>query len=109
MSPLVSAVFNLQLTRIDGKVFSVIAESSSQACGICKATPKMMNDLDLIASLPKNEDLYEFGISTLQAWGYMWDIDFQSKSGRSAAWTRTLLIKEKKRSKKVSGSKWLYS
>jgi len=59
---------NLQLTMIDGKVFSVVAECSSQACGICKATPKMINDLDLVASLPKCEDLYEFGISTLHAW-----------------------------------------
>jgi len=59
---------NLQLTMIDGKVFSVIAESYSQACGICKAALKMMNDLDLFASLPKCKDLYEFGISTLHAW-----------------------------------------
>jgi len=27
---------------------------------------------------------------------YMWDIDFQSKSGRPAAWTRTSLVKKKK-------------
>ncbi|XP_067622258.1 uncharacterized protein [Eurosta solidaginis] len=53
---------------IDGKVFSVIAESSSQTCGICGATPKVMNDLNSIKALPLNTKMYEYGLSTLHAW-----------------------------------------
>lgn len=56
------------MTMIDGKVFSVVAESSNQRCGICQASPKMMNDLDLIKNLPGNVDLYQYGLSTLHAW-----------------------------------------
>lgn len=56
------------LTMIDGKVFAAIAQSSSQICGICKATPKVMNDLDLVKELPVDENLYEYGLSTLHAW-----------------------------------------
>lgn len=56
------------LTMIDGKVFSVIAESSSQTCGICGATPKVMNDLNSIKNLPPNTNMYEYGLSTLHAW-----------------------------------------
>lgn len=58
----------LQLTMIDGKVFSVIAETSSQICGICKATPKLMNDVDAICRLPKNDDLFKYGLSTMHSW-----------------------------------------
>ena len=54
----------LKLTMIDGKMFSVISDSSTQTCGICGATPKIMNDLDKIFSLPVKEKLYEYGIST---------------------------------------------
>lgn len=61
----ISHVFNL--TMIDGKTFSVIAESSTQKCGICEATPKIMNDLAKITQLRPKESLYEFGLSTLHA------------------------------------------
>lgn len=56
------------LTMIDGKVFNVIADSSSQTCGICKATPKIMNDLNLVKNLQANKSLYEYGLSTMHAW-----------------------------------------
>lgn len=34
------------LTMIDGKVFSALANSSSQVCCICKASPKQMNNIN---------------------------------------------------------------
>lgn len=59
---------NFHMTMIDGKTFSVIAESSSQTCGICKATPKIMNDLNMVQTLACDEQLFKFGLSTLHAW-----------------------------------------
>lgn len=56
------------LTMIDGKVFSALAESSSQVCGICKATPKQMNNIDILKALTPRTHLYKFGLSTLHAW-----------------------------------------
>lgn len=56
------------LTMIDGKVFSALANSSSQVCGICKATPKQMNNIDVVRTLTPRTHLYEFGLSTLHAW-----------------------------------------
>lgn len=57
-----------KLTMIDGKMFGVITESSTQTCGICGATPKIMNELNKMQMLvPKVENL-DFGVSTLHAW-----------------------------------------
>ncbi|XP_078051928.1 uncharacterized protein LOC144478082 isoform X2 [Augochlora pura] len=53
---------------IDGKVFGVMAESSTQTCGICGATPKLMNNLEQIMKRIPNENLYNLGLSTLHAW-----------------------------------------
>lgn len=39
---------NFQLTMIDGKMFGVITDSSTQTCGICGATPKSMNNIELV-------------------------------------------------------------
>lgn len=39
-------VHEFHLTMIDGKVFNTLAGSSSLACGICGATPKLMNNLN---------------------------------------------------------------
>lgn len=58
----------LVLTMIDGRVFSIIVESSSQACGICKATSKLMNNIDGINNLARHNDLLKFGLSTLHSW-----------------------------------------
>lgn len=56
------------LTMIDGKTFGVIAGSSSQICGICKASPKMMNDLHILKHRSSDENMYEYGLSTLHCW-----------------------------------------
>ena len=56
------------MTMIDGKVFSVIAESSSQKCGICGTTPTMMNDLNAVKNRSCNTNMFEYGLSTPHAW-----------------------------------------
>lgn len=57
-----------KMTMIDGKMFSVISNSSTQTCGICGASPKMMNNLKMLMTLPIDQSLYDYGISTLHAW-----------------------------------------
>ena len=52
------------MTMIDGKVFRVIAESSSQKCGICGDTPTMMNDLNAVKNRSCNTNMFEYGLST---------------------------------------------
>lgn len=56
------------LTMIDGKVFSILSDSSTQRCGICGATPTIMNKLHEIKALNVRANLYEYGLSTLHAW-----------------------------------------
>lgn len=55
-------------TMLDGKTFSVLAEASTQTCGICRAVPKNMNNLSLVQSYPVDVDLFKYGLSTLHAW-----------------------------------------
>lgn len=59
---------SFKLTMIDGKTFGVISESSTQSCGVCGATPKIMNDLEKLSNLQPKTDLYSYGISSLHAW-----------------------------------------
>lgn len=61
-------VSDFKLTMIDGKIFSVISNVSSQVCGICGASPKFMNDLDRIYQRTSDEAQYDYGLSTLHAW-----------------------------------------
>lgn len=57
-----------QLTMIDGKIFGVISQSSTQTCGICGATPKLMNNIEQVMKRVPNTQQYDFGLSTLHAW-----------------------------------------
>ncbi|GBP36382.1 hypothetical protein EVAR_87961_1 [Eumeta japonica] len=41
------------MTMIDGKTFGVVTETGVQVCGIRKATPKVMNDLEAVAKVTK--------------------------------------------------------
>lgn len=54
-------------TMLDGKTFSVLAEASTQTCGICRAVPKNMNNLSLVQSYSVDVDLFKYGLSTLHA------------------------------------------
>ena len=56
------------MTMRDGKASSVIAESSSQKCGVCRATPTMMNDFNAVKNRYFYVTVFEYGLSTLQAW-----------------------------------------
>lgn len=57
------------LTMLDGKVCNILAENDASArCYICKASPKEMNNLEILHNLPKNEEYYTFGLSSLHCW-----------------------------------------
>lgn len=64
----INVTHKFYMTMIDGKIFSTIANTSSQCCGICGASPKIMNDLSALDKLKPKESLYEYGLSTLHAW-----------------------------------------
>ena len=56
-------------TMIDGKTCNVLtATSSSQACNVCGATPKSMNDIPQLIKMSPNTNTYKFGISILHAY-----------------------------------------
>lgn len=59
---------SLLMTMIDGKATSILCDTSSQRCDICKATPTEMNNLPLIASKPSDPDLCRYGLSSLHIW-----------------------------------------
>lgn len=50
-------IHNFYLTMIDGKIFSLLAGSST-----------IINDLKAVEKLQPNESLIEYGLSTLHAW-----------------------------------------
>ena len=59
----------LFLTMIDGKVAQALTDTpSGSTCTICGATPRQMNVLTKVTSRPENENLYQYGLSTLHAW-----------------------------------------
>lgn len=52
----------------DGKVWNALTKTSSMACYICQATPKHMNNLNLVSDRPVNEATLTFGMSPLHCW-----------------------------------------
>lgn len=58
----------LLLTMIDGKIHSMISQTSGAVCDICLARPVEMNNLALIKGKTKNGDMYQYGLSSLHAW-----------------------------------------
>ena len=57
----------LILTMVDQKVCNSITDTSSQKCYICAASPKDMNNLELVNKRPCNASTYSFGLSVLHA------------------------------------------
>ena len=56
-------------TMLDGKTVNVLTETSStQACNVCKATPKDMNDLQNLKKKVCDTSTYKFGIPVLHAY-----------------------------------------
>lgn len=55
-------------TMLDGKTVNILTDTlSSQACNVCKATPKELNDLDKLKDRVCDETTFRFGISVLHA------------------------------------------
>ncbi|KAK4877339.1 hypothetical protein RN001_009845 [Aquatica leii] len=55
-------------TMLDGKTINILTDTlSSQACNVCKATPKDLNDLEKLKNRVCDEDTFKFGISILHA------------------------------------------
>lgn len=62
----ISVHYDLLLTMIDGKICNIITNtSSSMRCYICNATPKEMNNLNLIRTKTNNNEYCQLGLSTL--------------------------------------------
>ena len=58
----------LYLTMIDGKITSYLSDTSAAVCDICKAKPSEMNNLEAFSQREKNEEMYQYGLSSLHAW-----------------------------------------
>lgn len=57
------------MTMINGKVCNALTETASaQTCYVCKATPKEMNNIDIVVGKQVKEETFQFGLSTLHAW-----------------------------------------
>lgn len=56
-------------SMVDGKICNHLSNNQSTlTCFICGATPKNMNNLELIYKRPKSTEFYRYGLSTLHAW-----------------------------------------
>lgn len=59
----------LYMTMIDGKISTVVSNTSSAAvCNICNTLPSKMNDLDFVSKRLIREDMYKYGLSSLHMW-----------------------------------------
>lgn len=53
---------------LDGKTVNVLSDTASlQACNICKATPKILNNLEELKNRVCDKDTFKYGISVLHA------------------------------------------
>lgn len=59
---------NLVMTMIDGKICNSLTDTSSQVCYICGASPKNMNDLEMVKKFKPKPEFYNFGLSILHAY-----------------------------------------
>lgn len=65
----ITVEFNCAFTMIDSKMHTHSTGSSSQSvCPVCGATPVQMNQLDIVRSLPVNQDLVYNCVPRLHAW-----------------------------------------
>ena len=65
----IDVTHSLKLTMVDGKVTHCITNTGSlQLCLICGSSPKHMNDLYYVYSLPIKESTIQYGLSTLHCW-----------------------------------------
>ncbi|KAG6462459.1 hypothetical protein O3G_MSEX013270 [Manduca sexta] len=64
----VKIVHELMMTMIDGKITSYLSETSTVVCDICKAKPTQMNNLESHNLRDNDEEMYQYGLSSLHAW-----------------------------------------
>lgn len=91
---------------LDGKTINILTDTlSSQACNICKATPKILNDLEKQKNRVRDEDAYKFGISTLHAYlrcyKYILHIAYKLELQQWQARGENAKEKEKERKSKI--------
>lgn len=68
-------VHQFQCTMVEGKtVNSLTGQRSSSSCNVCGASPKQINDLEVVKKLKCNEKSYEFGLSPLQLRFSSWSV-----------------------------------
>ena len=64
----VKVTYDLALTMVDQKVINALTETAStMRCYICKATPKMFNNIQSLPR-PANEPNYKYGFCPLHKW-----------------------------------------
>lgn len=64
----ISVSHQLLMTMIDGKITSYLSETSTAVCDICKAKPSEMNHLDSLGQRKSDQEMYQYGLSSLHAW-----------------------------------------
>lgn len=65
----ISIKHQLILTMIDNKICNILTETkSAMRCYLCGASPKDMNNLDIVEEKKINEEYLSFGISSLHCW-----------------------------------------
>ncbi|CAH2088755.1 unnamed protein product [Euphydryas editha] len=83
---------DLYMTMIDGKISTVVSNTSSAAvCNICGTPPSKMNDLDFVSKQPIRNDMYKYGLSSLHMWircmecilHISYNLDFKKWAARS--------------------------
>lgn len=68
---IIEVIYSMHMTMNDGKVCNAIAnQKCTQACYLCRATSKILNDMEKLKSLIPGIDpkLYKLGMSSLHAW-----------------------------------------
>lgn len=65
----IKVAHEMHLTMVDGKVVTVLTETSSNACCvICKASPVEMNNLQMLSKKTVAIENCKYGLSSLHAW-----------------------------------------
>lgn len=97
-----NVTFNVQCTMIDGKICNILTgQKSSNCCNICGVSPKNINNITYVKSLPCNEDNYKFGLSTLHCWirfmEYLLHISYNFDFKRSYAKGHDKILKSERK------------
>ena len=94
-------------TMLDGKTVNILTDtSSSQACNVCKATPRDLNDLEKQKNRVCDENTFKYGISILHAhlrcYEYLLHIAYKLELQQWQARGENAKEKVKKRKSKIA-------